>query len=164
MRLGIAIIITTMLIFGSFQAFGFNAKEPSPKDAKRLINLVKTRKTIDGSTVIEVLHYAEKMRPKEFKLAGQFDFEYDSQGKLQGVGVCYWIGAKRSKEDKYCDLSWNISEDLKSIVPDVGSLTGEAAAGTTVMQVEAGRDAFLMNIDSFYENTCVDPDTHKKYC
>lgn len=145
-------------------ALGFKAQQPTQTEAAHLIGMAESRKAADGVSTKEVLRYAEKLRPKIFKLAGGFDFGYDSEGKLSTVGVCYWIGAKRSKDDAYCDISWDISKDKKSISPSIGSLTGKAATSLTVMRLEAGRDAFLQSIDAFYKDTCIDPNTRKKYC
>jgi hypothetical protein len=145
-------------------ALCFKAQQPTPTEAARIIRMAESRKVADGASTKEVLRYAEKLRPKIFKLAGDFDFGYDSEGRLSTVGVCYWIGSKRSKDDAYCDISWDISKDRKLISPSTGSLNGEAAASLTVMRLEAGRDAFLQNIDMFYESTCINPSTQRRYC
>ena len=145
-------------------ANNFKAQQPSAADAKRLIKMAESQVTDDGSTVIEVLHYAEKMRPNIFKLSGPFDFGYNYDGTLSSVGVCYWIGAKRNKQDDYCDLAWDISSDRKSLKVPAADFSSVVPERPTVMAVMAGRDAFLDNIDAFYQSTCINPNTGKKYC
>lgn len=142
----------------------FKAQQPSKADALRLIKMAESQVTDDGSTVVEVLRYAEKMRPGIFKLSGPFDFGYKYDGTLSSVGVCYWIGAKRNKGDEYCDLSWDISSDKKNITATKSDINAGGSEEITSISLQAGRDAFLDNIDAFYQITCINPTTGKKYC
>ena len=71
----------------------------SPTEERKWVNAVKTHRTEDGATVEEVLRFAEKMRPKEFK-SGQMGVGYNGgSGEPDSVGIDYWIGAKRLKDD-----------------------------------------------------------------
>ena len=160
----ICLLIAVSALNFSGYVFAFKAKEPSPQEAAHLIALAKNRKTSDGATVMEVLRYAEKLRKGKFKLAGDFELNYDNNGNLSGINICYWIGAKRLSGDEFCDIAYDISDDKKFITPSVGSLPQEQQENLTVIRVEHGRDAFLEEIDKRYIGECIDQDTKKKFC
>lgn len=157
------LIVILTLNFSGY-VFASKAKEPSPQESARIISLAKDRKTSDGASVMEVLRYAEKLRKGKFKIAGDFELNYDSDGNLSGINICYWIGAKRLSGDEFCDIAYDISADRKSITPSVGSLPQEQQESLTIIRVERGRDAFLKEVDQRYIGECIDPDTKKKFC
>jgi hypothetical protein len=140
----------------------FKAQPLNPDEEKKLIQAAQNQVTKDGATVLQVLRYVEKMRPKEFKIAS-FEVLYSWNGKPNNVGICYWIGAKRLDEDQYCDIAFSFSPDHKLFKPEVGSATEDQQQYLTVINLLKGRDVFLRNIDEFYQQTCVELDK-KKTC
>jgi hypothetical protein len=141
----------------------FKTQPLSPAEEKRLIKAAQNLKTDDGATVLQVLQHAEKMRPRQFKLAG-FDIFYTYDGKPSSVGICYWIGSHRLDDDKYCDIAYAMSADHQTLKADVGSVTPEEEQELTVSKLNRGRDRFLKEVDERYENECIDYDTKKKLC
>lgn len=134
----------------------------SDAEEKKWIDAVKLHKTSDGASVIQVLQSAEKMRPKKFKV-GSIDVGYDGgDGKPDGVGIGYWIGAKRLPDDQFIDLWYEIERDGSRVtaVPRKNKYTSD----TIVNAVEGGRDSLLAYIDKMYQDTCVDPNTKEKSC
>lgn len=115
------------------------------------IQAVKNHRTRDGATVSEVLAYAQKMRPRQFR-AGSFDVGYNgATGQAETVAIAYWIGAKRAPEDAYVDLCYPMSSN--------GQLLPVPADEALATALEGGRDAFLRAIDEAYRNDCIsDPD------
>lgn len=139
----------------------FKAQPLEAAEEKRIIEAAQSQKADDGATVLQVLQYAEKLRPKEFKLAG-FEMLYSNDGKPSTVGVCYWVGAKRLEGDQYCDIAYELSADRNSFKPSVGAATPEEQRELTVSKVRRGRDAFLKEVDNRYKGECVDG--KKKLC
>jgi|HubBroStandDraft_2_1064218.scaffolds.fasta_scaffold433389_1 hypothetical protein len=130
---------------------------------KRWIQAVRNRKTADGATVQQVLEYAEKMRPREFKVE-TIEVGYNCEtGNPTYVGIGFWIGMKRLPDDVFLGLGYDVSTSEPGVklsvpenpIPSVQSIT-EA--------LDRGRDAFLSYIDDDYETNCVDEGTKRKFC
>jgi len=141
---------------------GWKAKELSQVDEKKWIEAVKQRKAADGATVWQVLQYAEKMRPKKFKV-GAIEVGYNGRsGDADGVGVGYWIGMKRLEGDSFTDLWYDIEikESKARAIPRENNYTSE----TITNAIEFGRDKFLIYIDDMYAQTCMDTETKHKLC
>lgn len=127
-------------------------------DEQRVIDQVSGLKTADGATVLEVLQRVEKLRPDEFKFS-EFVVAY-GEDQSEAVMACYFIGSKRLEDDAYCDIGFEQSGE--SFVPSVGTPGTAVEQELTTTQLMKGRDAFLKNIDTMYQVTCVD--SGKKYC
>lgn len=83
----------------------------SKADDARWIAVVRDHRTRDGSTVAEVLAYAERMRPKHFK-AGSFEAGYNgATGRPEAVAIGYWLGTQRTPGDSYVDLGYEMTPD-----------------------------------------------------
>lgn len=121
-------------------------------------------KTDDGSTVMDTLRYAERMRPERFKLAGPFEFEYSDDGELDEVNVCFFTGMKRLPDDTYCSLTWEVSKDHKSLVPLPERTHENLMRYSTMYALMGGRDTFLREIDDIYDQYCIDSKTGAKLC
>jgi len=116
-----------------------------PAEEKRLTEMAKARRAGDGSSVWDVLEYAEKQRPAQFKIA-TIDVDYARDSTPKAVSVCYWIGNKRLDADQDCkSIGWQIA-------PDKGSLAPYQAPATQA--VESGREAFVRTIDQMYATAC----------
>ncbi|BCZ85528.1 hypothetical protein PTKU64_92030 (plasmid) [Paraburkholderia terrae] len=118
----------------------------APAVEAKWIESVKTHRTKDGATVAEVLAFAQKMRPREFK-AGRFDVGYNgATGAAESVAIEYWIGSKRLPDDAFADLGYHMSPDGKVLATPSEEATSAA--------LEGGRAAFLRAIDETYHETC----------
>ena len=92
-------------------------------------NAVKSHKTKDGATVEQVLRFAEKMRPKEFK-AGAVEVGYNgATGEPDAVMIEYRIGARRLSGDLFVNLSYVV----------------ERGRGGLSMHPESGRSPKLLS-------------------
>ena len=134
----------------------------STQEEKRWIDAVKNHPTFDGATVLQVLQYAEKLRPSKFKI-GSIDVGYGGgDGEPDGVAVGYWIGQKRLAGDSYIGLWYDIKREGASlkVTPAKNDMTDE----TIVKALEGGRDNFLLYIDKMYEKTCIDSETKARFC
>src|SRR5262249_6213933 len=123
------------------------------------IEAVKNHRTTDGATVIEVLQYAEVLRPEQFKI-GEFDIIYDQAGEPVGVDIGYFIGLKRGKDDEFIDLAYNIAKyggTIELVIRD-----HPASAPTTA--IEGGRRSFITYVDQVYKDTCIDRKSGAKLC
>lgn len=117
------------------------------------INAVKHHRTQDGSTVAEVLAYAQKMRPKEFKV-GSFDIGYSgADGEPSSVAIGYWLGVRRLADDSYADLGYNMSRD--------GQIEPVRNEEIMTTALEGGRDQFIHAVDDAYAANC-QPSPHEK--
>jgi len=127
-----------------------------PAEEKRLVELAKSRRAADGATVWEVLQNAEQKRPGIFKIA-IVDVDYAKDSTPAAISVCYWIGNKRLDNDQYCkSVGWEIGADRNSLKPY--SLAATQA-------VEAGRDAFVREVDQEYGKACAPaPKTGARAC
>jgi hypothetical protein len=116
-----------------------------PAEEKRLTEMAKSRRTADGSTVWDVLQYAEQQRPKLFKIA-TVDVDYARDSTPTSVSVCYWIGSKRLDSDQDCrSIGWQIAPDRATLAP---------YQVATTRALETGREAFVRNIDQMAEKIC----------
>lgn len=115
------------------------------------IKTVKLHRTKDGSTVADVLAYAQKMRPTKFK-AASFDVGYNGDtGVADSVSIGYWIGAKRAPDDVFVDLGYHMSPS--------GAVLPVPRDEESARALEGGREAFVRMIDETYRNAChPDPD------
>lgn len=130
----------------------WKAHELTPEEEKRWIETVKNHKTGDGKTVMEVLKYAEKMRPKKFKLA-EIEAVYDGgSGEPDGVAISYFIGMKRQHDDEY-SVIYGVKRTGNGIELDIAE---------SAKALEGGQDSFLIWIDDEYENVYTEPQTDAK--
>lgn len=115
------------------------------------VQAVKRHRTKDGATVAEVLAYAEKMRPRAFKVE-RIEVGYNgATGIADAVTIGYWIGSKRTPDDVYVDLGYSMSPD--------GRVMPVPPNQPTATALESGRNAFLRAVDDTYRDTCrSDPD------
>lgn len=136
-------------------------KALQPDVAKQWVNAVKNHATADGSTVEQVLHYAQNSRAKVFKykaLSGEDDIGYSgATGEPSAVSITYWIGSKRDVQSSYVDLGYDMTPGGAIVLPGAG-------ATAAVLALEAGRQAFVKWIDEAYENDCRDASTKKLVC
>ena len=138
---------------------GSKVHELPPAEEKRWVETVKTHKTLDGATVMEVLKHAEQMRPKRFKLAA-IEVGYNgASGEPEAVVIIFFIGMKRL--DGY-SIGYDIKRNGKEIQLSVPK--NPATDDTPINSLESGRDSFLLKIDEFYKEDCIDPDTNAKLC
>lgn len=167
----IAMATTCRSILGAilitFQSHGAYAEPPAnwkahelpPDEEKRWIETVKTHKTLDGATVMQVLKHAEQMRPKQFKLAA-IEVGYNgATGEPESVMISYFIGMKRLDGDDY-SIVYEIKRNDKKIKLSLAKRTYD----TPFNALEAGRDSFLLMIDDLYRDTCIEPKTNAKLC
>lgn len=116
-----------------------------PAEEKRLTDMAKSRRAADGSTVWDVLQYAEQQRPKLFKVA-TVDVDYARDSTPTSVSVCYWIGSKRLDSEQDCKtIGWQIAPDKASLAP---------YQVATTQALETGREAFVRNVDQMAEKVC----------
>jgi hypothetical protein len=165
MKICIALTVFCSVAAASAALVGAEIAKPKvlpPGEEARWIEAVKHHPTLDGATVLQVLQYAQKMRPEKFK----FEFSgvgYDgASGEPDSVGVNYWIGAKRLRDDSFVDLAYGVErvgQNLKVSEPNSANLRD-----TTVHALESGRDSFLLYIDKMYNETCIDLETRAKLC
>jgi hypothetical protein len=81
-----------------------NPKVLPSREERHWIDAVKNHRTMDGATVLQVLQYAEQLRPSEFKFEFNGVGYNGATGAPDGVSISYWIGAKRLKDDYFVDL------------------------------------------------------------
>ena len=133
------------------------------QEEKRWLQATRNRKTADGATVQQVLEYAEKMRPREFKVEMiEVGYACDT-GIPNYVGIGFWIGLKRLPDDVFLGLGYDVStsdDGIKLSVPKNPILSVQSITEA----LDRGRDAFLSYIDDDYDSTCVDEKTKRKSC
>ena len=113
---------------------------------RRLIDTIRQRPTADGATVAEVLAYAERERPEQFKVSDlqvQFD---PTDREPEAVTIAYWIGHRRQLNDSYVDLSYAIQTN--------GQVAPVPRSAITLRALEAGKQAFVQQIDAIYAMAC----------
>ncbi len=162
--LAISLLIGTWLSPLSVQAAppGWKAKELPAAEEKQWIDAVKNRPTADGATVLQVLEYAQQLRPARFKF-GAFEIGYNGESaKPQTVSVSYWIGAKRLADDYYTDLGYDMKRDGGKLI--VTAPQNPYTTDTIMNALEQGRTPFLLYIDAMYRETCIDSQTKAKLC
>ncbi|MGZ9724260.1 hypothetical protein [Rhizobium miluonense] len=159
------VVASFFLIGISAIAIGSELAKPkllAAKEEKRWVSAVESHQTMDGATVLQVLQHAAKLRPTKFKFELN-DVGYNGEsGEPVGVGISYWIGAKRLKDDYYVDLFYDIEPDganLKVVVPQT-----QFTQDTIIEALEGGRDSFLLYIDKMYTTECIAPETKAKLC
>lgn len=122
------------------------------------VNNVKNHRLQDGSTLIEVLKYVERMRPKKFKVA-EIGVGYNGvSGEPDSVFISYWIGSKRKRDNSCSDLGYDLKKE--------GSLSQKILIRERPMlaALEEGKDSFLAAVDSAYLNDCKDVFCGKFFC
>ena len=106
------------------------------------------------------MRYAEKLRPKEFKV-GDFGAAYNgATGEPDAVAIDFWIGAKREAGDAFSILFEVKDKEGKVVVEDPKTKYGGTAAEATA----SGRDGLLLFIDEQYRENCIDNETDAKLC
>lgn len=114
--------------------------------AKELASKLADFKTEDGSTVGDVLRYAESTRADVFKVS-RVSSALDKTSNAVGVGVCYWLGVTRSPQQEYCTIEFSATVNPTSILgPDDGDDS---------QKLHAGKKAFVEMIDSAMRENCV---------
>lgn len=113
---------------------------------QRLVDTIEQRLTADGTTVAEVLAYAEQARPNQFKVS-ELHVQYDPTGREpEAVTIHYWIGSNRKFNDSYVDLSYNLNPK--------GQVQPIARSAVTLRALEAGKEAFVQQVDVIYAMAC----------
>ena len=113
---------------------------------QRMIEAIQHRPTADGATVAEVLAYAERERPDWFKVA-DLQVHFDPAGQMpEAVVIGYWIGSNRKLNDSYVDLSYSLNAK--------GQVQPIPRSAMTLRALEAGKDAFVQQIDTIYAMAC----------
>ena len=121
---------------------------------------VQNIKTEDGSTVLQALRYAEKLRPSKFKV-GDFGAGYNgASGEPEGIAVDFWIGAKREPGDSFSILFSVKNANGKVVVERPKA----QADGTAAEAAISGRDGLLHFIDEQYRENCIDVNDGAKLC
>lgn len=161
-----SIIIATVFAFPSHAACAdppvdWKAHGLPPAEEQRWIEAVKNHRTRDGTTVMEVLRHAEQMRPQRFKLAA-IEVGYNgASSEPDAVMISYFIGMKRLDGDSY-SIVYAITRSGKEIQLNVPKYS--ATGDSDLDALEGGRDSFLLKMDAFYKETCIDPDTYAELC
>lgn len=154
-----AAILVGLIGFASHSSERSPARELAPAEAKRWTAAVKAHRTKDGSSIIEALRFAERMRPSEFKV-GNFEVVYKGP-EPDGVTIDYFIGLKRADVDVWTAF-FEVKRDGRDLlVSPVQNDTGFALASDAI---EAGRDALIRFVDEEYEQRCVEYGSRKKLC
>lgn len=130
------------------------AKPLTAVEERSLIAMAQNHITADGSTVLEVLRYAERMRKNYFKVSSS-DVFYNDDGTPSEVVICYFSGPKHVKnQDEICDINFSISADHKSVSPRISTVTGltekenkDLTQQFTITKLMLGRSSFLASID-----------------
>lgn len=130
----------------------------SHAEASRWIAAAREHRTAEGTTVAQVLAFAERMRPKEFKVGAMEEAYNGATGEPDSVLIGYWLGAKRLPGDEFGNLGYDVS------VSPGGKISLKPIAWPLQTALEAGRDAFLRAIDGEYRDECIDAETEEKMC
>ncbi|MGX9785883.1 hypothetical protein [Janthinobacterium lividum] len=118
----------------------------STAEERQWINAVKTHKTADGKTVMEVLSRVEKRSHGRFKVAS-YDVFYDWSGQPSTVVISYWIGTKRKRDLAFSDLAYPMNRN--------GTIAKIALVDRpTLAALEKGVEAMLAEIDEHYHMDC----------
>jgi hypothetical protein len=165
--MNLRIVLSVLFLACGFAPLVFAVELAKPKtlssaEEKRWIDAVRNRETSDGATVLQVLQYAEKMRPKKFKIAAMEVGYNGASGEPQTVAAAYWIGAKRLPGDSFIDLYYDVQRIRGKL--KVTAVRNEYIVDTINNAVEGGRDSFLIYIDKMYADTCIDFDTKQRLC
>ena len=155
--LSAGVILVSVTINAMAQPVPNKIKPLPPTVEQQWIAALRSHKTKDGTTVAEVLRFAERMRPREFK-SGDFNVYYNATGEANGVGIVYWLGAKRLPGDAYHDLGYSVR------VREGGGLDVEPGDWPFSKALEEGRDTFLSAVDDEYATQCTDFTKFRKSC
>jgi hypothetical protein len=128
----------------------------SAAEERKWIAAFESHAASDGATALEVLRFAEKMRPREFKLSS-IEVGYNgATGEPDAIVIFYWTGQMRLPGDRYsAGYDVHRTGDQLVLTPEVDDVS---------QSIERGRQAFMEQMDSKYDLDCVDPDTHRKSC
>ena len=136
------------------------AHDLSPAVERAWISAVQNFKMADGTTVLQTLRYAERLRPGKFEV-GSFGAGYNgASGEPEDIAVDYWIGAKREADDAISMLFAVRTHDGKIVVEDPKTPDG----GTAAEAVVSGRDGLLRFIDEQYREDCIDANSGETLC
>lgn len=137
------------------------AHELSPAAEAAWIEAVQNFQTDDGTTILQALRYAERLRPSKFKF-GKFEAGYNgASGEPEAIAIDFWIGAKREEGDAF-SLLFEINRNGGGILVNRPSKTPYGPSGEEA--VVLGRDSLLRFIDDMYIQYCVDSNTGAKLC
>jgi hypothetical protein len=152
-----ALIAITLLSVNTNAQTLAKPKALPAQEERKWVNAVKTHKTDDGASVLEVLQFVQHMRPREFKF-GAIEVGYNgATGLPDVVGVDYWLGSKRLPGDAYVNLGFDVRKTESSFdIKPVG--------WPFSLALQKGRDAFLAAVDEEYEGECIDPETKRHTC
>lgn len=161
MRLALA--LTALVIAWPVRADDFKpakAHELSAATEAAWVAAVQNTKTEDGTTVLQTLRYAEKLRPSKFKF-GKFEAGYNgASGEPEAIAVDFWIGAKREPGDAFSIMFAVKSEGDMVVVERPKPQAGGSSAEATIL----GRDGLLRFIDEEYRENCIDANSGEKLC
>jgi hypothetical protein len=129
----------------------------SEPEERNLIETWKSQKAADGATFLDVLKFAQSMRPKQFKY-GDIEVNY---GSAPGIGVQYYNGAKRLDGDAF-NLFFETKVDGSKYV--ITTKMAPELGRELEFSLARGRDAFLREVDAEYQLLCVVPATKKLLC
>ena len=136
------------------------ARELSAATEAAWVAAVQNTKTEDGTTVLQALRYAEKLRPSKFKV-GAFEAGYNGgSGEPEAISIDFWIGAKREPGDSFSIMFAVKSEGGRVVVERPKPQTDGTAAEATI----SGRDGLLHFIDEQYRENCIDVNNGAKLC
>ena len=134
-------------------------KPLSAKDEKRWVDTFKAYKTADGATILHVLQFVEKLRPRQFKFSFDDSIGYSTTtGMPTTVGVSFYLGMKRLDGDQF-GMGADVSVEGNQI-----SLRFRDATGSAHEALLRGRDAFLTFVDQEYQSACIDGQTKRRMC
>jgi hypothetical protein len=118
----------------------------SSAEERQWISSVKTHKTTDGMTVMEVLTRVEKRARGRFKVAS-YDVLYDWNGQPSTVVISYWIGTKRKRDLAYSDLAYPMNRN--------GTIAKISLVDRpTLAALEKGLEATLAEFNERYHMDC----------
>ncbi len=124
------------------------------------VTAVQNLKTADGSSVLQVLQYAEKKRPTHFK-AGRFSGAYNgADGQPEGIYADYWIGEKISEDETY-SFTFEVMVIGGTPVPFYAKTPDRNSATEAVM---SGREGLIRFVDEQYRQNCIDANSGLKFC
>ena len=158
--------LASALLFASVIMAGAENQTPQKLLTKQeeglWIEAVNNHVTTDGATVLQVLKYTTKIHPQIFKFApGGVGYDGET-GEPDGVGIGYWIGAKRMEQDTYIDLFYSVSRISGKLV--VTAPKNEYTTNTAINALEGGRNSFSLYINRMYKEECIDAQTQSKLC
>ena len=144
---GMLVVLATLgLAWSKGIATTHSSQAQAEQARQQWVQAIAQRRTADGSTVAEVLAYAERERPDQFKVA-DIDVRYSgADGGPESVLITYWIGNNRKRNDSYVDLSYPVAAN--------GQIQAVPRSAITLRALESGKTAFLQQIDGIYAMAC----------